>query len=268
MKWLVGLIAACSLCLSVGAQSLVLNKTINLPEGVDDVDIDQFGNLYLIIDSEIRKLSNEGSFIASFADPSFGEINQIDVLNALNPLIYYSDFNQLRILDNRLNESQTLSMLNLGFNDPKFIAYSDQNRIWVYDQSADRLLQYSLETQQIVNRSPIISQLGLPEPEVAALNSGFNYSIIYIQNQGFISFDALGAKKEIIFEKDSLRSFDFDNRRWLSLSNKGLLKLYPIHSSKKVQSFIAPHPKADKILLRNLNVYFWEGNKLYQYHLE
>lgn len=267
MKWLLSLVF---IFLSIGlkGQSLQLDKTISVPKGAEDVDIDQFGNIYVVLDTEIRKLDADGQFVASYADPSFGRIDQMDVLNALNPLIYYADFNQLRILDNRLNVSQTLSLLNLGFNDPKLVAYSDQNRIWVYDQSADRLLQYSLQEQKIVNQSPIISQLGVPTPQIKNLKSGFNYSLLYLQNQGFLVFDALGARKEWVVENDSLQSFDFDNRRWISLNSKGLLKLYPINSSKSVQNFIAPHPKADKIVLRDLRLYFWLGSKLYRYRFD
>lgn len=258
-------------CLGIflgSAQSLVHHKTIDLPKNADNIEVDQFGNIYAVLGTEIRKLDPKGKFLSSFADPSYGAIDQVDVLNALNPMIYYADFNQLRILDNRLNESQSLSMLNLGFNDPKLVAYSDQNRFWVYDQSADRLFQYSLTEQRIVNASPIISQLPLDKPQVNALISGFNYSIIYIEHQGFISFDALGAKREIIYDKDTIHSFDFDNRRWISLNNKGLLKLYPIDNSKRVQKFICPLDGVKKIILKDLSLYFWLEDKLYLYRFD
>ena len=263
------LIIVCLLSfLGTHSQSLSLFKTINLPKGVNDIELDQFGNIYLVLGSELRKLTPVGEFEASFADPNFGDIDHIDLLNPMAPLIYYADFNQLRILDNRLNQSQSLSLLNLGFNDPKLIAYSDQNRFWVYDQSADRLVQFSLAENRIVNQGPIIRQLEIPKGIVSALFSGFNNSLIYLQGQGFVSFDALGAKKEFIPEQDSLQSFDFDNRRWLSLNEQGLIKVYPINNSKKPKTYLSPISKVNKLILRDLNLYFWVDDKLYQYRFD
>ncbi len=250
------------------AQELSSIGSLRLPITPDDLEIDNFRNIYLVSDTELRKLDAEGNFQASFAAPNFGRIDQVDLLNALNPLIYYADFNQIRILDNRLNESRSFSMLSLGFNDPKYVAYSDQNRFWVYDQSADRLMQYSLSDNRISNRSPIISQIRGKNSLVTGLFSSFNYNMVYLENEGFLIFDAVGAMDKFISCTDQLRSIDLYNDRILCLNSKGLLSIYSLPENRSPQTFISPAPKAQKALLGKDKVFIWEADRLHIYRLD
>ena len=143
-----------SLSLASNAQELTLVNNYPLAKQVDQLAIDQFGTQYLVLNNELRKRNKQGKFEASFSDPIQGQIAGIDLLNPLNPIIYYRSSNLLRVLDNRLNSFQEFN-LSMYFQDPAFIAASAEDNIWLYNQNTDRIEKFSLRESKVINRSPI-----------------------------------------------------------------------------------------------------------------
>jgi hypothetical protein len=250
------------------AQELKLLSSIKVNPTATIIEVDQFGYVYQVIDEELQKLDAKGNIIASYSDPVWGQINQIDPLNALNPLLYYSDFNQLRILDNRLNQSQDFSFMDLGFSDPKLIAYADQNSIWVYEQGLDKLLQFSVNQGKTINASPIISSFLKDENEVLEIYAGFDQVLCLVLMQDsskkILVFDALGAFQNAYSLDSKVQHVDYYNQEIVSLQENGLLVKTALNATKR-QAVISPQSQTKKIIYLAPHLYLWSENRLHKY---
>lgn len=251
MKWLIVLLA---FGLKLSAQpELELVSAVKVPAGTEQFTVDQFGNYYLVIDDQVVKYNPKGKLLYSYSDPLYGAISNIDALIAMNPLLFYNDVNQLRILDNRLNETQQINLLEAGFIDPLLVAYSDENNIWIYDQVKDQLVRYNLSFRKTNRQSLVISQISENENRPSALFSSFDRVLMYVPGTGIMVFDAQASFIKTLPTNDK-QAIGFDNELLVQLSEKGTLQLTNIKSGK-VTVHLLPE--------QNVRALFLEGNKLY-----
>jgi len=228
-------------------------KTIPIPKGATLLTADQFGNLYLAYDEELKKLSPQGKELYSYSDPLYGDISAIDALNAMNPLLFYNDVNQLRLVDNRLNESQAYNLLEAGFIDPTLVAYTDEDNIWIYDQIQDRMIRYNLRHSKSTAQSQVITQITNSENQPEALFCSFNYLLLKLPNTGVLVFDALGAYQKTI-NLSGKPMMSFYNKSLLTISEKGGVNLYDLSTDQKELGLL-PETGMRQI--------YFEGSKIY-----
>lgn len=194
MKLLISLISL-SLFLHKDYQSE--NTSFNI-SNVDHIDIDQFGFTYVSIGEKLTRYDKDFKVIASYSEPLLGDITEVDATNALNPVLWFGETYRVGILDNRLNESQILNLLDLGFYDPKLISVSDEQHLWIYDQSEDKLIRFSLESNKRTNESLNVSQILGAENQPNQLYSSFEKIYLNVPEKGILIFDPLGAFLELI----------------------------------------------------------------------
>lgn len=171
-------------------------------KNIDSLDIDQFGFSYIAIDEKLSKYDKELKVIASFSEPLFGDIAKVDATNALNPVLWFGETYRVAILDNRLNQSQSINLLDQGFYDPKLISVSDDRHLWVYDQSEDKIIRFSTETNKRTNQSLNISQILGEENEPIQMHSSFEKIYLNVPEKGILIFDALGAFEKLVAVKN------------------------------------------------------------------
>lgn len=112
---------------------------------------DGLGN-YFYSDTNVLYKENNGVKI-QYQNLPMGAIKKVDLTNPLRPVIFYENFNSAVVLDNYLNEIQTISFSNLPV--PLLvnsIGMSNQNRLWIYDASLQQIGLFNLATNSF---SPI-----------------------------------------------------------------------------------------------------------------
>lgn len=258
-----------SLSLASNAQELTLVKNYPLAKQVDQLAIDQFGTQYLVLNNELRKRNKQGKFEASFSDPIQGQIAGIDLLNPLNPIIYYRSSNLLRVLDNRLNSFQEFN-LSMYFQDPAFIAASAEDNIWLYNQNTDRIEKFSLRESKVINRSPIFSQvLDDPESEVLHLSSSYDRVLVHLKSKGaefILVFDAQGALQKKIPLNGTLISMAHFNRRLMVLYENQLLEAIDLNRFNR-QTILCPQNSVKALFYFHPLVYLHGENQIWEYRL-
>ena len=77
------------------------NKPIHIdfPDKSCSVEIDAFGNVYVINAMQISKYNALGILQKSFSVKRYGKIDFVDASNPLKILVYYKDFQQVLFLD-------------------------------------------------------------------------------------------------------------------------------------------------------------------------
>lgn len=169
---------------------------------LDNFYVDQFQNLYVVNNAELRKYDPTYKQLYSYSNPIKGAINQVDVLNALNPYIFYKDWNEVVVVDNRLNASTAINFNDYGFLDVLFISFADQDNVWFYDQGTDKLYRFNLQSKKVINSSLNITQLIGAENTPQSMVSTINKVYLNIPEKGILLFDALGSLQKNIPLKD------------------------------------------------------------------
>ena len=127
----------------VEAKFLKKTKT----EWNDFVGVDRFDKYYFIQDNTLYNKRDEK--IQSYSNLQLGEINEVQVFNALKVVILHKRQNTVVLLDNRLAE-----LLELNFNtiNPyrlvNGVALSSDTSIWVYNELTLQLELFDYETNK------------------------------------------------------------------------------------------------------------------------
>lgn len=253
----------------VSGQALTL-KFVNQQKiaSAYDLSLDQFGNIYYLQGNQIiKKEGSTGAETQNYSDPRLGKISHFTLINPLQPLLYYADFNQIQILDNRLNFSRSIKLLDAGFTDPSLVSYTLQGQILIFDQVSDRLNIYLPESNRIQNFSPAINQLSPSQNRPSLLLTSYNQHLLYLADEGFLVFDALAAYQKKVVYTEKLISADFQNDLLICLSESGLLSLISVKTGQR-QELICPQKDIEKIILQNRELYLWQKGSLYHYRLE
>ncbi len=257
-----------SIVLPISGQGLEATKSIKIPSA-DRVEMDQFGNIYLIKGQELQKLNPEGKFEASYSDPIQGDISRLDLLNPMNPLIYFQNSNLLRVLDNRLNQNREHN-LSFYFQDPQNIAAADETSIWLYDQNSDRMINFDLNGLEIRNQSPIISQIiGEDENRVLNFKSGFDQLILHVsemEQESLLVFDAQGAFEKKIKLPFKLKSWHYHNQEMLVLYENNSLQVHRL-AGESSTLIINPLNESQEVFFFPPKIYIQRDRQLNQYLL-
>ncbi len=236
-------------------------KEIKL-KNLDYFTIDQFSNIYGIRFDQLRKYDSNGKIIFEYSNPLLGSIHSLSALDPLNLLLFYKDQAQITTLDNRLNESTAIQLIDIGLNDVQLVSQSDENFVWVYDQATDRLYRLDLNRASISNKSLNITQLVQLENQPTQLESTYDNVFLNIPEKGILIFDATGSLLQTValkhvdyfdvwgerifyLKQDTVRSIDFKK-------NTMGKQLWPL---EEVLSFTVEARKLYVLKPKKLNIY-------------
>lgn len=204
--------------------TLEIIDTYRLPQSTY-YQADPFYHFYLLRNQEIVKIDSTGKQLYSYSNPILGEIYSLDLLYPLKPLVFFEEVNAVSILDNRLNESQSINLLQEGFIDPVLVSYSDQNNIWIYDQQLDQLLRLRLGDRKITAKSLNLTQIIESENRPVKLMANFNRLILMVPELGAMVFDVVGSYKYTIADSRARYSF-YNSDELFLLKKNGQLTRY------------------------------------------
>lgn len=203
--------------------STIDNQEIKI-KNIDDLDVDQFGSIYISLGDKLTLYDKKLKEIASYSQPLLGDITKVDANNALNPVLWFGETYRINILDNRLNESRTINLLDRGFRDPKLMSVSDDRNIWIYDQSEDKIIRYSTESNKRTNESLNISQILGEENDPTQITSTFEKTYLNVPEKGILVFDAVGAFEKLVSIK-GIENFVLHNSRVYYQKENNIYKL-------------------------------------------
>jgi hypothetical protein len=264
MKKVFGITLSLLLPILGSAQQWELSQEVILPPS-DLFGVDQFGSIYTVQGNEIRKHSEEGEQIYSYANPVLGDIYEIDLLNPLAPYLFFRDANQMVVLDNRLNDKGQLNFNDLHFIDVQLISFSDQENVWVYDQANDRIYRLNIRSRAVTNQSLTITQIVDAENRPTAMVSSIDKVYLNIPGEGIYIFDATGAFSGIIPLKE-VSLFDVEGKLLIAVI-RGQLTFYNL-TTGNTESWDPELGDIRDLRLFNSRLYLFDGSKLriYQAH--
>jgi hypothetical protein len=184
---------------------------------------DNLGNLYLVVNNELKKYDNNGNLLKTYSDKTHGNIAFADVTDPLKILIHFKDFHQILFLDNTLSvKSDPILLDNLELQQPSLVCSSYDNGFWVYDQQNFELLRFD-KNLKVSNRSGNIAQLtGIEIKPVFLAETGGMAYMSDIEN-GIFLFDKYGTySKKLPFK--NITSFQVVNENIIYSTRSQLIR--------------------------------------------
>lgn len=105
-----------------------------------DIEVDQFGNIYILEKESIFKLSSKLELLSIYRNSKLGSIASFDVSNPFKLILFSADYNQIVITDNNLNPISELIDLSNISEEITCACASINNGIWLFDATENQIV--------------------------------------------------------------------------------------------------------------------------------
>lgn len=217
------------------------------------LEIDGFGNTYVINDNEILKYNADGLLQKKFSIKKYGHIDYVDAMNPLKILVYYKDFQQVLFLDDQLTQTNSIvSLETLGYEQTELICSSANNGFWIYNKQNNELIRFDADLKPMVHTGNLKRILAVDlKPTYMMEHNSFVY--LNCPNEGVLVFDMYGTFYKTIPIKN-VKEFNVVNGDVFYYENKSL-KQY------QAQTFNTVEKTFTDTLLQNV---YWQNNRFYK----
>lgn len=225
--WLI-LAFGCFTCTSLQtAQESPQEKEIYIPIRALSFEVDALKQIYLIDNNnDLIKRNLDGSLQYVYGNNRNGPIEYIDVMNPLQTLVFYKEFQALRILDRTLDELLEINLPDLGFNKVPCVASSSDNGIWIFDQDEQQLIKIDQRLKQVI-KSDQLDQVF--QRSIMPIHIKEYKNKVYLLDESRTSFYVFDNFAEYIGEikvKDEVKGMDSARLAYLSV-NGHLVSMEP-----------------------------------------
>ncbi len=175
----------------LSAQQSNLELLFTLPKGGEEVAFDRVGWFYILDGDELIKFSQGGKEEIRESFKLFGTPQFLDATNPLKLVLFYRDFNQVVITDNKLMvRGEPLSLANLGYVQASAVCTSYDAGLWIYDQFSFELVRLN-RNLEVTNRTANLQQTVGSDLDLIELREAGNW--VYGRDEvGVRVFDVYG----------------------------------------------------------------------------
>lgn len=199
---------------------------------------DAFGNYYTLKNGAFHKETPTTAY--NYKNIALGKIESVDLQNPLQIVLFYKQMNAVVLLDNQLNET-----IKINFSEtnpelfPVFVRLASQNRLWLYDQNAQKLGLYDYVKNHF---QPITVNLEFP---ITQCQSDYNYFYWTNHQKQFLAANIYG-KINILGTLPEFDQFEMLTSNEILLKKDTILSLYNLTTKtsqiipipeKSIQSF-------------------------------
>jgi hypothetical protein len=224
------LMYACLLMFSCAQKAVLQQQSTSADINVKArlADIDNLGRIYVVDEKNtIINFRPDFTEMYRYANNRKGQVSSVDLTNPLKVVVFYDDFNHLKIFDNTLT---LISELDLGdkFADLTAAAASNDGNLWIYDPVQFKIMKIS-ESGNILMETTNVNDFGMNQIKVTSMKEKNNVLVLCDPSKGFYFFDNLGqylfhyAAKNIVhfqFDGDNITYYTDEGLYSFSLKTK------------------------------------------------
>ncbi len=169
-----------------------LKNTYYFPQDSRFFELDILGNLYFISNSTIHKYAPSTGLKSDYSRLTFGPISTLDVSDPMNILVYYSDYNKLVMLDNKLSiKNSVIDISDLGYDQSSVACLSYNGGFWIYDPVGRALIRFNQSLEKTDNSGDLYSITGYQINPVQLIERD-NQLVLRDKKNGIFVFDRYG----------------------------------------------------------------------------
>ena len=153
---------------------------------------DHLGNAYVLVENQLLQFDSIGKPKANYADPTAGVLTSVDAANPLKILLFFRDFAQVHVLNNKLALESTIQLRNAGIEQPLLVCQSYLDGYWIFDQQDFSLKKLNLNLQLAYQSGNMNQTLGYSLQPESITEAG---DFVYMNNPatGILIFDKYGS---------------------------------------------------------------------------
>lgn len=235
-------------------QNWILQDSINLRKAAQSSSIDQNGNLFYSVDSELFKYNYPADSTIIYSPAIFGNISTVDARNTNKIFIFYSDFQRFSLIDRFLSNPVDYNLGDFDIISASAAGYDPRNIIWIFDDINLSLKSYMINNRAVnseIQLNQILTKLN--DPEVNIIKVYHNRVYLNETSTGILVFDLFGNLLTQINDP-GLSDFHFFKNR-LYFIKHGEIVFYDTQTGQK-QADSIPEDYLDCIIHDNLYYFF------------
>ena len=244
------------------AQAYSLLKTIQV--NANTIEVDPFGNIYAVQENKITKYSENGELLYVFNEIENGVITSLDVSNPLKPLVFYKDFSNLQILDQKLSLVNTINLTARNFDFIETLANANGDNYWIYDNLSNSLKKLSKSLNLVYESESFLSLF--TESLIPLKIIETEQTIFILDDEGVHLFDNFANYKKTI-KISHLTDFQVLGGKLIYLNGNDLLS----YDLKTLQIELLKTPKSEGFksakIFKN-KILLHEKNKIHIYSMK
>lgn len=208
-------------------------REYDIPVASSVVKVDNLNRLYLLDDkNRVINFAPDNRELYRYANNRSGPLSTIDVSNPLRIVLFYDDFNHVKIMDNTLTVISELA-LSEYFTDITACSSSNDGHLWVYDPVQFRLLKIR-DNGHIITESSNVNDFGMTNVQITDIMEKNNTVVLCDRQRGFYFFDNLGQYK-FHYPTLGVSSFVFDGRHVIFYTDSEGLQTLDIASRNRTE---------------------------------
>lgn len=219
---------------------------------------DAFGNNYTLNDNVFRKENNQEKW--DYKNIALGKIEQVDLTNPLQIVLFYKVMNAVVLLDNQLNET-----IKINFSEtnpellPQWIGLATQNRLWLYDQASQKLGMYDYQKKTF-------HPISVPF-ETAIIHSKSDYNYFYwVDNQQNLYSSNNYGKINFLGKIPEFNQIQIISSKQILLKKDAFLNLYDIEKQTS-QIVSLPEKSFDNFYYKEQILSIFTDNEIRNYKI-
>lgn len=142
-----------SLALSSLSAQRILPLETSVIQGTENIFIDDYDNVYLYKNEDFSLTKYDAMGMQRGRMMLTLPFKIQNVQNPLNIVLFSENAQEIKLIDQNLNEIQKIDLRPIGFIKMAYV--EDLQQIWLLDESSQRLLQYNYREGNIINSFPI-----------------------------------------------------------------------------------------------------------------
>ncbi|WP_455169639.1 hypothetical protein [Aegicerativicinus sediminis] len=215
------------------------------------------GDEYVINGSTFTLFSNKGEL--QFSNIGLGNISSADIFNPLKILLFYSNFNTVLLLDNRLTEIQKIDFNTISpYRTITHVSSAAKNSFWYFNQENQRAELFDYRSNTVIAQTLPI------QAEVVSMDSDYNYC--HLLTKDFIlCYNYQGSLLKKIPNKDYNQIVAHNEEIYLS-NGKDIDMVKEnelINLSLKIKDLLIK-----RFYLTDETLYIYDGEKLHQFQIK
>ncbi|MBC3847441.1 hypothetical protein H8K90_13680 [Winogradskyella echinorum] len=220
--------------------------------------VDTFGTLYYTTKNNTFHKKTKDTII-TYSNFQLGEITSANTFNSLKINLFYSDFNTVIILDNRLAEIFKIDFNTISpYKNISFVSTGFDNTLWVFNQDLQQLELYDYKTNKTrLKTVPVQSN-------ILDLKSDYNNCYMLTEKYLYIYnyFGSLISK----FKNEGYESLAY-SKAHLILKKAEQLYVLPKNGTE-IQKIEHQNLLINQFLVTNETLYIYDSETLRQYQLK
>jgi hypothetical protein len=235
---------------SRGQAEYILNRVIPFSNAIFTTD--KLGNAYVTTENQLLEFNSHGFPLFNYNAPDLGSLRLVDASNPLKLLLYYPDFYQINILDDKFSLQSTINLQNIGIMQPTVVCNSNHLGYWVYDLQDFQLKKIDLNLQ-IVNKSGDITQIIGADIVPNYLVEAGDYVYLNNPGTGILVFDLFGTYVKTI-GLPKLKNFQIIGDQILYVEDNTLMS-YHLKTALIKEIKLPPHDPIVSVQIEDKQLY-------------